>query len=248
MIKKECEEDEKEIDENEEFIHNQPTAKESNDAREQDRYLPIANISRIMKKVLPGNAKVTKDAKENIQECVSEFISFITSEASDKCQQEKRKTINGDDLLWAMGTLGFDKYSGPLKIYLSKYRDSVKGDKPEKKIVNKKPEGKNNNTHNTLQGNLGVIVSNIAANNNANHSKLSPMPDLSSFNPCDSNSASLLVGVGGMLVFAVLINVIIINIIIIIIIIVIIIIIIIIINFFITILIFMIIIILLLLL
>ena len=48
--------------------------------REQDRFLPIANISRIMKKALPGNAKVAKDAKETVQECVSEFISFITSE------------------------------------------------------------------------------------------------------------------------------------------------------------------------
>lgn len=53
-----------------------------------------------MKKTLPNNAKIAKDAKESIQECVSEFISFITSEASDKCQQEKRKTINGDDILW----------------------------------------------------------------------------------------------------------------------------------------------------
>jgi nuclear transcription Y subunit beta len=70
------------------------------EVREQDRYLPIANIARIMKKVLPNNAKIAKEAKESIQECVSEFISFITSEASDKCQQEKRKTINGDDLLW----------------------------------------------------------------------------------------------------------------------------------------------------
>ena len=68
--------------------------------REQDRFLPIANIARIMKKVLPNNAKIAKEAKESIQECVSEFISFITSEASDKCQQEKRKTINGDDILW----------------------------------------------------------------------------------------------------------------------------------------------------
>ena len=68
--------------------------------REQDRYLPIANIARIMKKVLPPNAKIAKEAKESIQECVSEFIAFITSEASDKCQQEKRKTINGDDILW----------------------------------------------------------------------------------------------------------------------------------------------------
>jgi len=50
--------------------------------REQDRFLPIANISRIMKKSLPNNAKIAKDAKETVQECVSEFISFITSEGA----------------------------------------------------------------------------------------------------------------------------------------------------------------------
>ena len=77
-----------------------------------------------MKKSLPANAKISKEAKETIQECVSEFISFITGEASDKCQREKRKTINGDDLLWAMETLGFENYVGPLKVYLNKYRDT----------------------------------------------------------------------------------------------------------------------------
>ncbi|KAM7492126.1 hypothetical protein LguiA_035047 [Lonicera macranthoides] len=91
--------------------------------REQDRYLPIANISRIMKKALPANGKIAKDAKDTVQECVSEFISFITSEASDKCQKEKRKTINGDDLLWAMATLGFEDYIDPLKAYLARYRE-----------------------------------------------------------------------------------------------------------------------------
>ncbi|XP_022942121.1 nuclear transcription factor Y subunit B-1-like isoform X5 [Cucurbita moschata] len=91
--------------------------------REQDRYLPIANISRIMKKALPANGKIAKDAKDTVQECVSEFISFITSEASDKCQKEKRKTINGDDLLWAMATLGFEDYIDPLKSYLTRYRE-----------------------------------------------------------------------------------------------------------------------------
>ena len=65
--------------------------------------------------------QVAKDAREAMQECVSEFISFITSEASDKCLQEKRKTINGDDILWAMGALGFDKYIEPLKMYLQKF-------------------------------------------------------------------------------------------------------------------------------
>ncbi len=48
--------------------------------REQDRFLPIANIARIMKRALPQNAKIAKDAKETMQECVSEFVSFITSE------------------------------------------------------------------------------------------------------------------------------------------------------------------------
>eukprot|EP00561_Arcocellulus_cornucervis_P013945 CAMPEP_0185802034 /NCGR_PEP_ID=MMETSP1322-20130828/1778_1 /TAXON_ID=265543 /ORGANISM="Minutocellus polymorphus, Strain RCC2270" /LENGTH=142 /DNA_ID=CAMNT_0028497771 /DNA_START=62 /DNA_END=490 /DNA_ORIENTATION=+ len=105
-----------------------PPGDEYEEIREQDRYLPIANIARIMKNTLPENAKIAKDSKETVQESVSEFISFITSEASDKCLQEKRKTINGDDILWAMSTLGFDKYVEPLKAYLSKYREAVRGE------------------------------------------------------------------------------------------------------------------------
>ncbi|KAF9171972.1 Nuclear transcription factor Y subunit B-3 [Entomortierella chlamydospora] len=99
---------------------------EMDDYKEQDRFLPIANVARIMKKALPDNAKIAKEAKETVQECVSEFISFITSEASDRCQLEKRKTINGEDILWAMQSLGFENYAEALKIYLSKYRETTK--------------------------------------------------------------------------------------------------------------------------
>lgn len=67
--------------------------------------------------------QIAKDARECVQECVSEFISFITSEASDRCHMEKRKTINGEDILFAMTTLGFDNYVEPLKLYLQKYRE-----------------------------------------------------------------------------------------------------------------------------
>ncbi|XP_010505265.1 PREDICTED: nuclear transcription factor Y subunit B-8-like isoform X4 [Camelina sativa] len=51
----------------------------------------------------------------------------LMSRASDKCQREKRKTINGDDLLWAMATLGFEEYIEPLKLYLMRYRE-MEGD------------------------------------------------------------------------------------------------------------------------
>ncbi|KAM7223222.1 Histone-fold-containing protein [Rhypophila decipiens] len=83
----------------------------------------FAPVARIMKNALPDNAKIAKEAKECMQECVSEFISFITSEASEKCHQEKRKTVNGEDILFAMTSLGFENYSEALKIYLAKYRE-----------------------------------------------------------------------------------------------------------------------------
>lgn len=107
--------------------------------REQDRWLPIANVARLMKNTLPSTAKVSKDAKECMQECVSEFISFITSESSDKCLSEKRKTINGEDILFAMSSLGFENYAEVLKIYLAKYREqqALKQERGETKRVKK---------------------------------------------------------------------------------------------------------------
>uniref|UniRef100_A0A3B3CCK8 Nuclear transcription factor Y subunit beta n=1 Tax=Oryzias melastigma TaxID=30732 RepID=A0A3B3CCK8_ORYME len=107
--------------------HEEGGAKEN--YREQDIYLPIANVARIMKNAVPQTGKIAKDAKECVQECVSEFISFITSEASERCHQEKRKTINGEDILFAMSTLGFDMYVDPLKLYLQKFREAMKGEK-----------------------------------------------------------------------------------------------------------------------
>ncbi|ONM00401.1 Nuclear transcription factor Y subunit B-2, partial [Zea mays] len=43
--------------------------------------------------------------------------------ASDKCVKERRKTINDDDIIWSLGTLGFEEYVEPLKIYLNNYRE-----------------------------------------------------------------------------------------------------------------------------
>lgn len=114
--------------------------------REQDRWLPIANVLRLMKNTLPSTAKVSKDAKECMQECVSEFISFVTSEASDKCLNEKRKTINGEDILYSIHSLGFENYAEVLKIYLAKYREqqALKQERGEtgskKRYVSKKKQ------------------------------------------------------------------------------------------------------------
>lgn len=98
---------------------------------QQDRYLPKANINRIMKHVIPENGKIAKDSKELMQECTSEFISFITNEANERCHSLKRKTINGEDILWAMETLGFGHYLEHLRLYLQKYREGSTKDSRE---------------------------------------------------------------------------------------------------------------------
>lgn len=75
-----------------------------------------------MKKILDSETKISKESKEMVQKCVTDFISFITCEACEKCKNEKRKTINGDDLVYALEVFGFDNYVKILKIYLAKYR------------------------------------------------------------------------------------------------------------------------------
>lgn len=80
----------------------------------------FAPVARIMKTALPDNAKIAKEAKECMQECVSEFISFITSEGlflSTICPDivvlttcSVRKMSNGKakDSQWGRHTLCYE--------------------------------------------------------------------------------------------------------------------------------------------
>ncbi|XP_047050654.1 nuclear transcription factor Y subunit B-2-like [Lolium rigidum] len=95
--------------------------------REQDCLMPIANVTRIMRRVLPPNAKISDDAKELIQDCVSEFISFVTGEANERCHAEHRKTVTAEDVVWAMDNLGFDDYVMPLTAFLQRMRGREAG-------------------------------------------------------------------------------------------------------------------------
>lgn len=108
----------------------------------QDRALPIANVGRIMKQILPPSAKISKEGKQLMQECVTEFISFVTGEASDKCHKENRKTVNGDDICWALSSLGFDNYAEAIGRYLHIYRQGER----EKINHTKKYENPQNQT------------------------------------------------------------------------------------------------------
>jgi len=85
----------------------------------------FSSVFKIMREALSPDDKLTKQANECIQECVSESISFITSEAAERAQQEHRKIIHANDVLWAMESPGFENYAEALKAYLDGYREDL---------------------------------------------------------------------------------------------------------------------------
>ena len=87
-----------------------------------------------MKQALPSDTKISKEARECVQECVSEFIAFVTCEACEITNSEKRKTINGEDILKAMRELNFTDYLDNVEYYNRKYREMHKKDVKEGSI------------------------------------------------------------------------------------------------------------------
>ena len=79
-----------------------------------------------MKAALPADTKISKEARECVQECVSEFIAFITCESCEITQLEKRKTINGEDVIKAMENLNFMEYLELVEFYNRRYKEVLK--------------------------------------------------------------------------------------------------------------------------
>ncbi|XP_010549755.1 PREDICTED: nuclear transcription factor Y subunit B-4 [Tarenaya hassleriana] len=119
---------------------------------DEDRLLPIANVGRIMKQILPPNAKISKEAKQTVQECATEFISFVTCEASDKCHKENRKTVNGDDICWALSTLGLDNYADAMGRYLHNYRESERERAEQNRTDDEEPNSRSELQNQQIEG------------------------------------------------------------------------------------------------
>lgn len=84
--------------------------------REQDRLLPVSNVAKIMSRELRHlpHAKISKEAKNFVQECATEWICFIMSEADDLALKAKRKAVSGTDVIDACGRLDMQEWVAPL--------------------------------------------------------------------------------------------------------------------------------------
>ncbi|OQR98329.1 hypothetical protein ACHHYP_08751 [Achlya hypogyna] len=89
-------------------------------------YIPVRNINKVMKHALPKDAKVkiSDEAKEFMQECVTEFILYLASETRDQAIVNKRgkSTLTGSDTLRAFYNLGMTPYGDVLGVYHDKIK------------------------------------------------------------------------------------------------------------------------------
>ena len=93
-------------------------------APDQKLTLPIANITRLMRHKLPENVKISREAKEVVQQCLYEFIGFLTSIMSETLIEDQRKTITGEDLIQTTAANGYDDFIPQLRVFLNSYRHS----------------------------------------------------------------------------------------------------------------------------
>ena len=97
---------------------------EKNQASEEGgNALPMANVVRLMRRVLPPNVKIAESAKLLTHDCAVEFVGFVGGEASARARTEHRRTVAPEDFTWSFRSLGFDSYVQPMQTYLRGYRD-----------------------------------------------------------------------------------------------------------------------------
>ena len=101
--------------------------------QENEQTVPIANVGRIMviwlirRRVCPKMPKLPKRPKKRFKNAFQSLSNLLGLKvnaliASDRCLQEKRKTVNSEDILWALEALGFDNYSSFMAVYMEKQR------------------------------------------------------------------------------------------------------------------------------
>jgi len=104
--------------------------------------LPISTVARIVKSSLPNNAKLAKEASEALSECAVEFVSFLTSEASDVALTLGHRTIGEVELIKAAKNLGFNLFVPLMEAIHKKAHEKPKKKKTKEKTQKKSKEKK----------------------------------------------------------------------------------------------------------
>merc|ERR1711990_94922 len=73
---------------------------------EEELTLPIAAVNKLIKEAVP-KYRVSKEARELVVSCCTQFIHTVATTSSETCNQASKKTIAPEHVLAALEQLGF---------------------------------------------------------------------------------------------------------------------------------------------
>ncbi|KAL2940984.1 Nuclear transcription factor Y subunit B-4 [Bienertia sinuspersici] len=100
----------------------------------------IYGVRGVLRKEVVSAVRQEKSSPELLN-CTQELLGTAHQQVSDKCHKENRKTVSGDDICWALTTLGFDNYGEAITQYLHKYREFEREKACQGKAVEEEEEG-----------------------------------------------------------------------------------------------------------
>ncbi|KAL0241000.1 hypothetical protein GEMRC1_006236 [Eukaryota sp. GEM-RC1] len=95
--------------------------------------IPKAQITRIIKSVLPEGSSVAKDASLAINHATTTFISYITDIATRSVAKARRSTILPEDIINALQEADFLDFATKSSQYLSELKQKKKASQPPPK-------------------------------------------------------------------------------------------------------------------
>lgn len=82
--------------------------------RVSDFKMPEKVVTKLLKESLPDNVVVSKDAKNAVCRSASIFILQLSIAAAEKAQENKRRTLENQDIIKAVTDLGLGEYAPQL--------------------------------------------------------------------------------------------------------------------------------------
>lgn len=101
---------------------------------EEDLSLPKATMAKLIQELLPADVGIAKETRDLLTECCVEFIHLVSSEASEVCDKEKKKTIGGEQVIQAFKNLGFQSYIPEIEQVMLEHK-SISKDREVRKSI-----------------------------------------------------------------------------------------------------------------
>ncbi|KAI3630680.1 hypothetical protein MIR68_012115 [Amoeboaphelidium protococcarum] len=92
----------------------------------EDLSLPKATISKLIADYLPDGVKCSQEARDVIQDCLTEFIHLLTTQANDVCSKSTKKVILPQHITEALEQLGFGTFNQELESLLDEHKKEAK--------------------------------------------------------------------------------------------------------------------------